>query len=160
MEELRFDDIAGLKRRMGEPFSPFGAPIAIQQEMIDRFAALTGDHQWIHIDVERARRSSPLGSTIAHGFLLLSLLPRLRERSDLRIVGYASVLNYGADRLRFLSPVPPGRSVHARARIYSVEPKPKGTLIGEEIEVGILGQEDGRPALSYSMLTLYQAAHS
>lgn len=158
MEELRFDDVESLKRRVGEPFSPYSAAIQIPQDMIDRFATLTGDVQWIHVDVERAKRESPLRTTIAHGFLLVGLIPQLRVRSDLRIVGHANVLNYGADKLRFLNPVPAGASVRGRARIYQVEQKAKGVLVGEEIEVSIVGDSQGpdRPALSYSMLVLYQ----
>jgi acyl dehydratase len=155
MIELRFDDVTSLQQRVGEPWSPFGSELLVSQPMIDQFAAVTGDHQWIHVDAERARRDSPLGVTIAHGFLLVSLLPSLRERRDLQIVGYGSILNYGADRLRFLSPVPAGSRIHARARIYSVEPKPKGTLIGSELELFLVGRETEKPALSYSMLLLY-----
>lgn len=156
MEELRFDDLDALTRRMGEPWSPYGDPVTVTQEMVDRFAEITGDRQWIHIDVERARRESPLRMTIAHGFLLLGLLPKLRVRQDLRIVGHGNVLNYGADKLRFLAPVPCGSTVHGRCRIYQIEQKPKGTLVGEELEVALVGPAGERPVLSYSMLCLYQ----
>jgi hypothetical protein len=154
-QEIRFDDLPALKGRVGEEFSPWGRQVQVTQEMIDRFAEVTGDRQWIHIDVERARRESPFGGPIAHGFLVLSLLPVLREREDLAIVGYGNVVNYGADRLRFMSPVPAGSVVRARARIVAVEQKPKGTLVSEEIQVGVLGAET--PALSYVMVVLYQA---
>lgn len=156
MQEIRFDDVAALKARVGEPFSPYGQALTVSQDRIGAFADVTQDHQWIHIDVDRARRESPLGTTIAHGFLILSLLPTLRRRPDLQIVGYGSVLNYGADRLRFLSPVPAGSQVKARARIVSVEPKARGVLVSEEIEVAIVGRENEKPALSYTMLVLYQ----
>jgi hypothetical protein len=156
MQEIRFDDVEALKARIGEPWSPYGEQIVVTQDMISRFADVTLDHQWIHIDVERARRESPLKTTIAHGFLLVSLLPKLRVRSDLRVTGYGSILNYGADKLRFLTPVPAGSAVHCRNRIYLVEQKPKGTLVGEELEVAIVGREAERPAVSYSMLFLYQ----
>ena len=155
MHEIHFDDVAALKARVGEPFSPYGEALEVSQERITQFADVTQDHQWIHIDVDRARRESPLGTTIAHGFLVLSLLPTLRRRPDLHIVGYGSVLNYGADRLRFLSPVPAGSQVKARARIVSVEPKARGVLVSEEIEVAIVGRENEKPALSYTMLVLY-----
>ena len=156
MQEIRFDDVAALKARVGEPFSPYGQALAVSQDRIGAFADVTQDHQWIHIDVDRARRESPLGTTIAHGFLILSLLPTLRRRPDLQIVGYGSVLNYGADRLRFLNPVPAGSQVKARARIVSVEPKARGVLVSEEIEVAIVGRENEKPALSYTMLVLSQ----
>lgn len=155
MQTIRFDDLGALKARVGEPFGPWGPQVTITQQMIDQFAAVTRDEQWIHVDVERAR-SSPLGSTIAHGFLVLSLLPHLRVRTDLEIVGHRNILNYGADKLRFLSPVKTGSTVHARCRVVSAEAKPKGTLLGEEVEVAALGQD--KPALTYTMLLLFQPA--
>lgn len=152
--EIRFDDVEALRARVGEAFSPYGPQFELTQELISRFADVTGDHQWIHLDVERARRESPFGTTIAHGFFVLSLIPVLRVRPDLEIVGYGNVTNYGADRLRFVSPVPAGSRVHARCRIVAVEAKPKGTTITEEIEVSVVGAD--RPAISYTMLMLYQ----
>ena len=154
MIQIRFDDLAALGQRVGEEFSPYGEQLLITQEMIDRFADLTNDRQWIHVDVERARRESPFKTTIAHGFFILSLLPRLRVRSDLQLIGYGNVTNYGSDKLRFVSPVPAGSTVHARCRLVAAEAKPKGTLCTEEIEISVVGQP--RPALSYLMLMLYQ----
>lgn len=159
LQEIRFDDIAALQARVGEPFSPYGETVDVPQERIQQFADVTLDHQWIHLDVERAQRESPLRTTIAHGFLILSLLPRLRHRPDLRIVGYGSVLNYGADKLRFLNPVPAGSQVKARGRIVAVEPKARGVLVSEEIEVAVIrpdGTQADKPALVYTMLLLYQ----
>ncbi|HPH28450.1 MAG TPA: MaoC family dehydratase [Pseudomonadota bacterium] len=156
MQKVRFDDLATLKQRVGEEFSPFGDQVTITQEMVNQFADLTLDHQWIHIDTERARRESPFKTTIVHGFFVLSLLPKLRVRKDLEIVGYGNIVNYGSDKLRFVSPVPAGSTVHARSRLIAVEQKPKGVLITEEIEIAVVGAE--RPALSYLMLMLYQPA--
>lgn len=154
MQQIRFDDVAALQARVGEPYSPWGQQVTITQDMINRFADVTIDHQWIHIDVERAQKESPLKTTIAHGFLVLSLLPHLRQRVDMQVVGYRNVLNYGADKLRFLSPVPAGSTVHARCRVVAIEAKPKGTLVTEEIEIAVVGME--RPALTYTMLMLFQ----
>ena len=154
MQEVRFDDIDALRARAGEGFSPFGAEIEISQSMINRFAEVTGDHQWIHVDLERARREGPFGATVAHGFLVLGLLPRLRVRPDLRITGYTNVINYGADRLRFTGPVRAGSTVRARMRLVAVEPRDKGTLVKEEIEVVVAGPET--VALSYLMVVLYR----
>ncbi len=156
MQKVRFDDLATLKQRVGEEFSPFGDQVTITQEMVNQFADLTLDHQWIHIDTERARRESPFKTTIVHGFFVLSLLPKLRVRKDLEIVGYGNIVNYGSDKLRFVSPVPAGSTVQARSRLIAVEQKPKGVLITEEIEIAVVGAE--RPALSYLMLMLYQPA--
>lgn len=154
MQKVRFDDLATLKQRVGEEFSPFGDQVTITQEMVNQFADLTLDHQWIHIDTERARRESPFKTTIVHGFFVLSLLPKLRVRKDMEIVGYGNIVNYGSDKLRFVSPVPAGSTVHARCRLVAAEAKPKGTLCTEEIEISVVGQS--RPALSYLMLMLYQ----
>ena len=154
MQQIRFDDVTALQARVGEPFSPWGQQVTITQDMINRFADVTIDHQWIHIDTERAQKESPLKTTIAHGFLVLSLLPHLRQRVDMQVVGYRNVLNYGADKLRFLSPVPAGSTVHARCRVIAIEAKPKGTLVTEEIEIAVVGSE--RPALTYTMLMLFQ----
>src|ERR1700682_1864617 len=85
--------------------------IEVTQEMIDRFAALTGDDQWIHVDVKRARRETPFGSTIAHGFLTVSLMSRMaREAVEIRR-DFKMRINYGFNRLRFVSPVPAGSRI-------------------------------------------------
>ena len=153
MSDIRFDDIAGLKKVVSEEFGPFGDQMTVTQDMINKFAELTGDHQWIHVDVERCKKESPFGGPIAHGFLTLSLLPRLRSRTDFNIVGYGNAVNYGANKLRFLAPVPAGAKIRARSRLTNVEAKPKGTMVTNEITVGIVGQET--PALLYEMIVLY-----
>jgi acyl dehydratase len=93
---------------------------AVTQERIDAFAAATEDDQWIHVDRERAARESPYATTVAHGFLTLSLLPYLmREAVD--IVGARMGINYGLNRARFTGPVPAGSRVRARFVLASVE---------------------------------------
>ena len=120
MQDIRFDDIDALRAKVSEHVRRRGAPeVEVTQDMINKFAELTGDHQWIHVDVERAKRESPFKGTIAHGFLTLSLLPALRAGSDHKIVGYGNATNYGSDKLRFVSPVPAGAKVHARARLVA-----------------------------------------
>jgi len=156
MEEIRFDDIDGLRRKITDAFGPWGPEVQVTQDMINRFADLTGDHQWIHVDVDRARRESPFKGTIAHGFLVLSLLPVLRAGADYKIVGFGNATNYGADKLRFASPVPAGAVVHARSRLVGVEAKPKGTQVTQDIAVHAVGND--RPAILYTMLVLYQPA--
>jgi len=153
MREIRFDDVEGLRAMISEQHSAWGPDMEVTQDMINRFADLTGDHQWIHVDVERCKRESPFGGPIAHGFLTLSLLPKLRARTDYAIVGSGNAVNYGADKLRFLAPVPAGAKLHARSRLMSVDPKPKGTMIKQEVQVGIVGQEV--PAIIYEMIVLY-----
>jgi acyl dehydratase len=154
MREIRFDDIEGLRGQVSEEFGPFGAAVEVTQAMIVAFAELTGDHQWIHVDVERARREGPFGTTIAHGFLTLSLLGRLRPPEGFKIVGHKNVLNYGSDGLRFLGPVPSGSHIHARQRLAGVESKKNGTLAVHEIAVHVVGSE--KPALLYKGMVLYQ----
>ena len=154
MKEIQFDDIASLQAEVSGDFGDWGPEILLDQEKINQFAEITGDHQWIHIDVERAKKESPFKTPIAHGFLTLSLLPSLHPKQSFRIVGYGNATNYGADGLRFLSPVPAGSKVHARSRIAEVTAKPKGTLIKGETAVHVVGQDE-RPALIYQGLTLY-----
>lgn len=153
MEQIAFDDIEKLQTKVSEEFGPFGNELEVTQEMINAFAELTGDHQWIHVDVERAKRESPFKQTIAHGFLTLSLIPRLRAASDYQVVGYGNATNYGADKLRFVSPVPAGSKIHSRARLVAVEAKPKGTQFTTEYNVHVVGSD--KPALIYVMIVLY-----
>jgi len=152
MVEVRYDDLEGLNKHLGE-YSDWSEPLTVTQAMINQFAELTGDHQWIHVDVDRAKRESPFDGPIAHGFLTLSLIPRLVPADQLRIVGFASAANYGGERLRFIAPVRAGTAIHARNRLVRVETKPRGTLITREIEVGVVGED--RPAVTYSMQILY-----
>ena len=153
MQEIQFDDIPALEAAVSEEFGPWGPETLVDQKRIDEFAEITGDRQWIHIDVERAKKESPFGAPIAHGFLTLSLLPSLNPGRTYKIVGYGNATNYGADGLRFLSPVPSGSSLHARSRLVSVVAKPKGTLLGAETAIHVVGQQ--RPALIYQGLTMY-----
>ena len=152
MQQIRFDDIDGLNAAASDDFGDWGPPVKVTQDMVDEFAGLTGDHQWIHSDVERARRDSPFGGTIAHGFLTLSLLPAMGA-STVRIVGQSSAVNYGAERLRFLAPVPIPSEVHARGRIVKAEARPTGTLLTTEADVSVVGAD--KPSLLYMMQVLY-----
>ena len=106
--------------------------VDVTQERIDKFAEATGDFQWIHVDRKRAARELPGGSTIAHGFLTLSLLPQM-VYEIYRVDGVAHGLNYGANRVRFTAPVPAGSRVRARLRVKSAEDAKNGGLrvIGE-----------------------------
>ena len=152
MNDIRFDDIEALQAAVGEEWSDWSQQIQITQEMINQFAELTGDHQWIHVDIERAN-AGPFGGPIAHGFLTLSLLPALSGGTDVALSGFANAVNYGADGLRFLAPVPAGSKVHAHSKLVSAEAKGSGTLIKSEIAVHVVGAE--KPSLIYQMLVLY-----
>ena len=118
--------------------------VTIDQAMINAFADATGDHQWIHIDVERAKRDIPGGKTIAHGFLTLSLLPRLSQ-SVLSIRHRTHTLNYGSNRVRFTAPVPSGSRVRLHVKLLSAEPVPKGLRFTFENTIEIEGSD--KPAL-------------
>jgi len=158
MQQIKFDDVSALASKVSAEFGPFGGELEVTQKMIDQFAELTGDRQWIHVDVERCKRESPFGGPIAHGFLTLSLLPKMaastKDAGDWTIVGMGNVANYGSDKLRFLSPVPAGSRVHSRSRLAAVEATPKGTRLEREIAIHVVGSE--KPALLYSMILLYQ----
>jgi acyl dehydratase len=118
-----FADLRALRAAVGTTFGPSsGQPIT--QDMIDQFADLTHDHQWLHVDVERARHSA-LGTTIAHGYLTLTLAAPFLEEL-VRVGNVESAVNYGANRLRFPAPVPAGSLVHAEATPVSVEDRPGG----------------------------------
>src|SRR5258707_2256380 len=93
----------------------------VDQAIIDKFADATGDHQWIHVDVERARREMPGGKTIAHGYLTLSLLPRLSQ-SVFRIRKRSRGINYGSNKVRFLSPVAAGSRVRLGPNLKASQP--------------------------------------
>ena len=93
--------------------------ITITQEQVNLFAQATGDHQWIHVDVERAK-AGPFGAPIAHGFLTLSLLPRFFE-SSLHIADTRMGVNYGLNKVRFVSPVPVGSRLRARMKLLACD---------------------------------------
>ena len=106
----------------------------VTQEMINRFADVTGDHQWIHVDVERARRETPFGSTIAHGFLTVSLLAEL-SRNTIDVRGdFKMRINYGFNKLRFVSPVPAGARIRARFTPQKVTENEVTWLVTVELE--------------------------
>jgi acyl dehydratase len=103
----------------------------VTQKDIDAFADVTGDHQWIHVDPERAR-DTPFGGTIAHGYYTLSLAPRFSEQI-LKLEGFAFGINYGLNKVRFPAPLPVGSRVRMRGRVASVEPIPGGAQLALEL---------------------------
>ena len=127
--------------------------LVVDQERIDRFADATEDHQFIHVDPERAA-ATPLGSTIAHGFLTLSLLPRLNDELAVMPEGMQMAFNYGLDKVRFLQPVRSGSRVRLRNRILEVKAKSGARiLVKSEARVEIEGEE--KPALIAETLYLF-----
>ena len=103
--------------------------VSITQDRIDDFAKATGDDQWIHTDVERARRESPWKETIAHGYLTLSLLPMLTAEIGIVPEGVPAALNYGTDKVRFLAPVKSGSRVRARTELVAAVEKKPGQIL-------------------------------
>jgi acyl dehydratase len=127
--------------------------VLVDQAMIDRFADLTDDHQFIHVDVERAA-STPLGGTIAHGFLVLSLLPMLLKQAGVRAPGgLAMSFNYGMDRLRFVSPVHAGRRVRGLFSLASAREKRPGQ-IEQILDVTIEVEGAEKPAVVGTWVSL------
>jgi acyl dehydratase len=123
------------------------------QARIDQFADCTGDRQWIHVDVERARRESPLRSTIAHGYLVLSLLAPALFEIVVGPAGITQALNYGLDKVRFMSPVKAGSRVRNRVKLVAVEQKGEGRhLLTTEHTMEI--EDEPKPALVAVALVL------
>src|SRR5262245_12203323 len=137
-------DLASARDFAGEELGP-SEWVTVDQARIDAFAAVTGDRQWIHTDVARARAESPWGSTVAHGYLTLALVPVLLAEV-LEIHGVTSVVNTGLDKLRLSAPVPAGARVRLRARVQSVRAIPRH---GARIQFAIRLEVEGsaKPAL-------------
>jgi len=113
------DGIAGLQELMGQEIGPSDWR-EVTQEDIDTFAELSGDDQWIHVDVERAKNESPFGTTVAHGNLTLSMIDGFRKEL-IASEGFALGVNYGWNKVRFAAPVPSGSRLRARAEVVSID---------------------------------------
>ncbi len=110
----------------------------ITQERVNQFADATGDHQWIHIDAERAKKESPFGGPIAHGYLTLSLAPVLLPQVMIT-TGFKMGVNYGANKVRFMSPVPVGAKLRAGVKVLAVDEIPGGVQQLLEISFEVEG---------------------
>ncbi len=130
--------------------------LTVDQEMINRFANSTLDHQWIHVDVDRARRESPWGSTVAHGFLTLSLLPYFHFETGVNPTDISQAVNYGLDKVRFIAPVKAGKRIRNRVVLLSVEDKAGGRIIKTQNTIEIEGED--KPAMVAELLALMFAA--
>ena len=125
--------------------------LLIDQHRVDTFADATGDHQWIHVDVERAKATPFLGGTIAHGFLTLSLVPFL-SAGMLTVEGVTHGINYGLDKVRFISMVHVGKRVRLRQKLVSVTAKSGGWLIKSEMTMELEGTD--KPAMISENLSM------
>lgn len=155
MSRTVFESIEALERAAGTQVaqSPW---LRVTQEAIDDFARVTRDVQWIHVDVERARRESPYRTTIAHGFLTLSLLtPLIESAIDVRDVRFT--INYGFDRVRFISGVPAGSEIRANFSVESVERLTDGARVAWHVDVFVRDAE--KPALSALWLARTYTTH-
>ncbi len=130
MESIRFDDVEKLRSKVSQDFSAWSKPIEVTQDKINQFKG-----------------------PVAHGFLTLSLIPAFEIPREWNVTSFRNVVNYGANKLRFISPVPAGAKVHARSRVVAVEPKPQGTQVTTETQVQVVGQD--KPALIYEGIFLY-----
>jgi len=147
-----FNDFDDLKSAIG---SEIGVSdwTEVTQEQIERFADATGDDQWIHVDVERAKRELPGKTTIAHGLLTLALAPEF-IRGAARIRGLKRTLNYGANRIRYLAPVPSGSRLRGRVTIADAEDvPPEGLRVTYGVTIEIEGGK--RPACVAELIALH-----
>lgn len=148
MNPVEFKDLAGL---VGQEVG-VSDWVEITQDRVNLFAEATGDHQWIHVDVERANRE--MGGPIAHGYLTLSLIPFL-SAGLLPVKGVTRGINYGSDKVRFVNMVKVGKKVRLRQKLLGVEPKAGGVQIRNECTIEIEGET--KPACIAETLSLLYA---
>ncbi|MET8143053.1 MaoC family dehydratase [Sphaerisporangium sp. NPDC005288] len=145
-----FAGVAELKAAVGEHLG-YTEWREVTQEQVNLFADATDDHQWIHVDEERAK-DGPFGGTIAHGYLSLALLPSFMTQM-FRVDGLKMGINYGLNKVRFPAPVPVGSRIRAGAELVDVKGTPSGTLSNLRITIEVEGQR--RPACVAESLSLY-----
>jgi acyl dehydratase len=127
--------------------------VALDQDRIDAFAACTGDRQWIHVDVERARRESPFGGPIAHGYLTLSLVAAMVMELGAIPPDAVTGLNYGLDKVRFIAPVRAGSRVRARAKLRAAEPQGNARML-LRLDCTLEIEGEAKPGLIAELLCL------
>lgn len=144
--------LAGLSQKVGQEIG-ISSWVEIDQARIDAFASCTGDHQWIHVDAERAKRESPFRGLIAHGYLTLAMVAPLSMEIGVIPSDAAAGLNYGIDKVRFLAPVPAGARVRLRVALAGIEPREGGQMIMKTLNtLEVEGSE--KPALIAETLAL------
>jgi len=139
---MRVIPYADLERYAGQEIG-HSEWVRIDQDRVNKFADATGDHQWIHLDIERARRELPTKGTIAHGYLTVSLIPMFGAQI-MKIDGVSRGINYGSNKVRFTGMVPVGSRVRGKLKFLSVDGKSGGKQIVSEYTIEIEGQD--RPA--------------
>lgn len=151
--EVRFDDVDAMKSLVSETFCGWSNEVLVDQDLVNRFADLSGDDYWIHTDPERAARQSPFRATIAHGALVQVLQSRFHMPMEFEVVGFNNMVNYGSDRLRFPTPVMVGSRIHGRARVKAVERVKSGTQLTLEMNIHVVGND--RPSAINDLVILY-----
>jgi acyl dehydratase len=147
-------DVRTLNDRIGQEIT-VSDWLEVTQSRIDQFAEATGDNQWIHVDPARAATESPFKTTIAHGFLTLSLLsPLIRE--SMRFTGLRMAINYGLNRVRFMSPVPAGARIRARITLQAVEEVTGGFQVIWQVAIEREGST--KPACAADWIVRYYPA--
>ena len=137
MAQTTVDGIEGVQGLVGKHLG-HSDWVTITQEQVNRFADATGDHQWIHVDPERAKKESPFGGPIAHGYLTLSLIPSLLPQI-VEISGFRMGVNYGTEKVRFPSPVPVGSRVRAGATLAAATPFEGCVAMNMDVTVEVEG---------------------
>jgi acyl dehydratase len=127
--------------------------VTVDQDRINQFAACTGDYQWIHVDAERARRESPFGGPVAHGYLILSLVAAMVMELGIIPPDAATGLNYGLDKVRFLAPVKAGARIRLRASLISAEPQNGGRVL-LKLQCTLEIEGEAKPALVAEILCM------
>ena len=146
-----FETIDDMKREVGKEIG-VSDWVLVEQDRINKFAEATGDHQWIHVDVERAKKEMPNGKTIAHGYLTLSLLPMLTAQIG-KVKKVSRGINYGSNKVRFTNMVPAGSKVRARQKLLAADPVGGGgTRFTNEVTIEIDGQE--KPACIAEVMSI------
>jgi acyl dehydratase len=146
----KIDGVEGLKAKIGEHLG-HSDWLEITQERVNTFAEATGDHQWIHVDVEKAKQG-PFGGPIAHGYLTLSLLPMMLSQT-VSVTGFATGVNYGLNKLRFPSPVPVGSKLRVGAKMLDMEEVAGGVQLTYECTFEVEG--GSKPACVAEVLFRY-----
>lgn len=136
-----------------DAWSDWSNTVAITQELIDQFAALSGDNYWIHTDPEKCKTMSPFGMPIAQGNLTLVLMSKMHIPMDWEATGFTNMVNYGSSSLRFMQPVPVGSKIHSRNRVKKVEQIKAGIMLTMEISTHVVGLD--KPSVLNELMILY-----
>lgn len=157
MKHIHYKDQEALQSLVSEQFSDWSSSVVVEQKLINDFAEVSGDHMWLHVDEERCAKESPFGAPIAHGFLLLSMMPKMMGGQDditEVLTDYQHIVNYGSNKLRFLGSVTAGSAIHSRSRFSSIEVGEHNTKVTSEVHVHIVGQDE-KPVLIYQLIFVF-----